>query len=130
MKITAEFNSPVEVLDFINLFKGIGVPIQIEAPKIVSEEAEKVIEEVNKAIEETTAAKDETTSVEKKEETKDDKKEETTITLEEIRARTSKAVKKNREATKEILKEFGASSVSTLEKEHYEAFYEKVGELV
>ncbi len=65
-----------------------------------------------------------------KEANEDSADEKPAITLEQVRERTSKAVKKDREATKKLLSEFGASSVSTLDKKHYEAFYEKVGELV
>ncbi len=55
--------------------------------------------------------------------------EESTITVEELRAITAKAAKKDKAAVKEILAELGAKSVSTLDKKHYQAFYDKVKEL-
>ncbi len=63
-----------------------------------------------------------------------DEKEQTnetepSVTIEEIRALAAKVIKKDRKKAKQILDEFGANSVSTLDKEHYDAFYEKIGEL-
>lgn len=66
----------------------------------------------------------------KQEEAKvESKAEESSITVEEIRVKVKEKAKINKTAVKNLLKEYGATSVTTLEKQHYDAFFEKLGDL-
>lgn len=55
---------------------------------------------------------------------------ESTLTVVEVRALVKKATKKDKAAVKNLLKEFGAESVTALDEKHYQAFYDKVEELL
>ncbi|QOR34420.1 hypothetical protein IMX26_13085 [Clostridium sp. 'deep sea'] len=71
--------------------------------------------------------------IENVEPTKEEKEQTTTeptLTVVEVRALVKKAAKKDKAAVKSLLKEFGAESVTALDEEHYQAFYDKVEELL
>ena len=110
--------------DVRNIMEGlVGVlsrqSVQIDLPSTIEEKKEKT-----EQTKEVKPSKKETSQPEQKKEKKP------SITIEEIRALASKAIKKDRDKVKKILTSFGATSVSALEEEHYDDFYKKIGELI
>lgn len=133
-KVTVNVTLAPEVM---NLLKGLvgGVTNKSyqkegEAPKVI--EAPKV-EKATLPIKEPKVEDKPKAEEEPKEEKHAEEKhaeEESNITLEEIRAIASKAVKKDRSAVKKLLTKYEAGSVSTLPKEKYQDFYNEVKELI
>lgn len=127
MKITAEFNSTSEVLDFINAFgvKAITSRVTIDGAKVGAvvgsikedKKSNPVKEEVK------TVEKEESQKVEHSNEVTEDKKSEViNVTKEQVREIFSKLVKagKQKEA-KELTSKYGASKVGEVKEEDYEA---------
>lgn len=127
MKITAEFNSTSEVLDFINAFgvKAITSRVTIDGAKVDAvvgaikedKKSNPVKEEVK------TVEKEESQKVEHSNAVTEDKKSEViNVTKEQVREIFSKLVKagKQKEA-KELTSKYGASKVGEVKEEDYAA---------
>lgn len=54
---------------------------------------------------------------------------EPTVTIEQIRAKVKEKAKVDKPAVKKLLKEYEATSVTALDKSHYDEFYKKLGDL-
>lgn len=125
MKITAEFNSTREVLDFINAF-GTKAAVQLEGAKVSTigkgkeldpvKEEKKIVDKVedSKAESEKIGQANDVTEI------KEDK--EVKVTKEQVREIFSKLVKagKQKEA-KELTSKYGASKVGEVKEEDYAA---------
>ncbi|AKA68506.1 hypothetical protein [Clostridium scatologenes] len=154
MKITAEFNSNEELLNFISTFgtKAIvtGQVVDQVAKKTVTNYKPEVKKDTKKETSKVEVAKEnkkEDVKKEDKEEvtksdvkteesteskdTKEDKKEDTEITKEMVRAIFTKLIKagKQKEA-KEITEKYGAKRLPDLAEEHYAAAYKEVEALL
>lgn len=139
MKITAEFNSSEEILEFLGLFKG-DTPIVIpgvEFPQFnITEPKKEMIEkvkadskEINKKMKEEIQADD---PKEKTVVTDDKKKdEEPKITKEYVRAKFTELIKagKQKEA-KEITAKYGAKKLPDVKEEDYAAIVKDVEALL
>jgi two-component SAPR family response regulator len=132
MKITAEFNSNEELLNFISTFGT--KTIQKAEPKQVVQASTRVKKVENKV---TNTPKEESLPTEspkedKTESPKEDKKEETSkITKEMIRAIFTKLIKagKQQEA-KTLTQKYGAAKVPDIKEEDYAAIYKEAEELL
>lgn len=136
MKITAEFNSTREVLDFINAFgaKVITSQVTIDGAKVGSLvgdiKEDKKIEVPNKEVK--VEEKEKTQKIEQSNEVTEDKKsEEVKVTKEQVREVFSKLVKagKQKEA-KDLTGKYGASKVGEVKEEDYEAILKDAEELL
>lgn len=123
MKITAEFNSIREVLEFINSF-GAKVAIQLEGAKVGSVgECEKSapVKEETKIVDKVEDPKAESEKVGQANDVIDIKEDkEVKVTKEQVREIFSKLVKagKQKEA-KELTSKYGASKVGEVKEEDY-----------
>lgn len=113
-----------EVLNLLSGFAGGIKAFKPEHGKIQSTQKVKTSQEPKQNVNVENADKEESNSIDT------EKPFESSITIEEIRAITAKAAKKDKPTVKELLTKFGAKSVSTLVAENYQAFYEEVKELV
>lgn len=140
MKITAEFNSNEELLNFVRTFGGImpqeekvGQPVKIQPTVVKSNKKEKVEEiknEDNAPKVEAEVTDIDTTSTENKDaeitEGQDKK-----ITKEEIRAMCSKAMKAGKQSeVKNIVAKYGAKKVPDLKEENYAEVYKELEEIL
>lgn len=129
MKITAEFNSTSEVLDFINAFgaKVITSQMTIDGAKVGA--AVEAIKEDKKS---NPIKKEESQKVQQSNEVTEDKKSEVVkVTKEQVREVFSKLVKagKQKEA-KELTAKYGASKVGEVKEEDYAAILKDAEELL
>lgn len=147
MKITAEFNSNEELLNFINTFGTTNIIQKIEPKQVgqASTEKKEAIEEAPKKEVKKDIKKEESKSVDPpKQDTKKEKNppaeqtkkedkpvEETEITKEMVRAIFTKLIQagKQKEA-KEITAKYGASKLPELKEEHYAAVIKEVEALL
>ncbi|MBD8046781.1 MULTISPECIES: hypothetical protein [Clostridium] len=127
MKITAEFNSNEELLNFINTFGAnalVGTTKQETTVIEKKEDKKEVIKKENPVKEETKVEKKESPKVEEAEVKEEPKEEDTKpeITKEMVRATFTKLIQagKQKEA-KELTAKYGASKLPDLKEEHYAA---------
>lgn len=145
MKITAEFNSNEELIDFIKIFNqnSLGsmttVVTEVKAPVMQPKEIEKTIE---KNIEEVVKNVDKSIKKDKVQEPKEDeaskevapeedKKEEPKVTREMVRAKFSELIKAGKQKeSKDIVSKFGASKLPDIKEEDLPAVLEEAEALL
>lgn len=141
MKITAEFNSINEIVDFINTFgTKVGNQITIDGAKVGSKIKEKITspvkevgkremkveEEVPKVEAEQVGQVDDISEIKEAEGVKEVK-----VTKEQVRKAFSKLSKAGkREEAKELVSKYGASRVPEIKEEDYAAILKEAEELL
>ncbi|MCT4686057.1 hypothetical protein [Vallitalea sp.] len=125
-----------EVLNLLSGFAGGIKAFKPEQGKMQSSQNVKTYEEPEQNVEAEQPKKEESKSIDSDKQDESTESTETTetavpnISIEEIRAVTAKAAKKDKPAVKGLLAKYEAKSVSVLSKEHYVAFYKEVKGLV
>lgn len=147
MKITAEFNSNEELLNFMRTFGGVapqeekvGQTVKIQ-PAVVKSNGKEKTEQIKSKVK----SEDNTPKVEAEvvgvdataTETKDaeiveeQNKEDKKITKEEIRAMCAKAMKAGKQTeVKNIVAKYGAKKVPDLKEENYAEIYKELEEIL
>ncbi|WP_338631511.1 hypothetical protein [Clostridium baratii] len=132
MKITAEFNSNEELINFIKVFGEVQLNKE-DQQGVVIEENKKITTKKESRKTNETDKKDDNLEIEKEQiEIKEDKKESNhKVTKEEVRAVFTKLIKagKQKEA-KELTAKYGASKLPDVKEEDYAAIKEEAEALL
>lgn len=132
MKITAEFNSNEELLNFIKVFGEVQLNKEAQQGVVIAENKKITTKKESKKSKETDK-KDDNLEIEKEQiEIKEDKKESNhKVTKEEVRAVFTKLIKagKQKEA-KELTAKYGAAKLPDVKEEDYAAIKEEAEALL
>lgn len=121
MKIIAEFNSVDEIKEFTEVFGGVNLT-KVAAPKEVKKKAVSKKKQEEPKVEQTEAEIDETPT-----ETVKEKQEEVKITKEDVQNACKSKIKAGKTAEiKAIIEAHGATNVSGIKEEEYEAVIAEV----
>lgn len=126
MKITAEFNSNEELLNFINTFGAKTVQETISVNQLQKDIEEMIAPKVQPVSVEPTKEDDKKEPVQADPVKEDPKDEETKVTIEMVRAIFKKLIQagKAKEA-KELTGKYGASKIPEIKEEDYAAIYKE-----